>query len=226
MRASYPPVIATWLLDHLCAEPNDALAGDLVEEYFDGRSAGWYWRQVMAAIAIGGVQRVRACWSAVMFAALWTALSPGLRYLQIRMLDDDGAGMQRIWRMDGHWSTRFDSSVDVFAFLSVLWLGVTLYVVLDSSGRGEYQISRLVRGLLLVLPTLAAICVITALASAVIPAMLPGIFLSPVWGSSNEVPLLLRMAHGPYGMVFFATAIPLILTTARAGRSGKMAIRD
>jgi hypothetical protein len=226
MRAACPPVIATWLLNHLFADKNEALAGDLVEEYFGGRSAGWYWRQVMAAIAIGGAQRARACWPAVMFAAVWTALSPGLRYLQIRMLDDDGAGMQRIWRMDGHWSTRFDSSVDVFAFLSVLWLGVTLYVALDSSIRGEYRISRLVRALLLVLPTLAVMCVITALASAVIPAMLPGIFLSPVWGSGSEAPSLLRMAHGPYGMVFFATVIPLIFTTVRRERSRNMASHD
>jgi hypothetical protein len=216
MRAAYPPVVATWLLDHLCAERNEALAGDLVEEYFGGRSAGWYWRQVMAAIAIGGVQRVRVGWPAVMFAAFWTAVSPWLRYMQIRMLDDDGAALQRIWRIDGPWATRLDSSTDVFAFLSVLWLGVMLYVVFDS-GLGESfdvsrLLSRLVRALLLVLPALAGFSVVATVVSA------------GVSGFSGPVPLLFRMAHGPYGMVFFATAVPLVLTTVRSGRGRGMAI--
>lgn len=32
---------------------NDALQGDLVEEYGRGRSRAWYWRQVLIAIAVG-----------------------------------------------------------------------------------------------------------------------------------------------------------------------------
>lgn len=216
MRAASPPAIATWLLDHLCAERNEALAGDLVEEYFGGRSAGWYWRQVMAAIAIGGAQRVRTGWPAVMFAAFWTAVSPWLRYLQIRMLDDDGAALQRIWRSDGPWATRFDSSTDVFVFLSVLWVGVTLYVAFDSWLDQSFSVSRLlsrlVRGLLLVLPTLAVVSVVGTVVSA------------GVSGIAGPVPLLIRMAHGPYGMVFFATAIPLVFTTVRSGRGRGMAV--
>jgi hypothetical protein len=228
MRADSPPAIATWFLDHLCAERDEALAGDLVEEYFDGRSAGWYWRQVMAAIAIGGAQRVRACWPAVMFAALWTVLSPGLRYVQIRLLDDDAAAMQRIWRLDGPWSTRFDTSLDILAFLSVIWLGVAVYVALDSCVNGRFSgsrfvsqlVSRLVRALMLVLPTLAAIGLIAALVSAAIPENA----LAVDWGSAVSIPLSLKLAHGPYSMVFFATAIPLIFTTVRRGRRGNMAI--
>ncbi|WP_263350706.1 hypothetical protein [Acidicapsa acidisoli] len=212
MRAACPPAVATWLLDHLCAERNEALAGDLVEEYFGGRSAGWYWRQVMAAIAIGGAQRVRTAWPEVMFAAFWTAVSPWLRYVQIRMLDDDGAALQRIWRTDGPWATRFDSSTDVFVFLSVLWLGVTLYVVFYSLLGESFDVSRLLRALLLVLPALAGFSVVAAVISA------------GVSGFAGPVPLLIRMAHGPYGMVFFATAVPLVLTRVRSGRGRGMAI--
>ncbi|HEV3037422.1 MAG TPA: hypothetical protein VHA33_06515 [Candidatus Angelobacter sp.] len=48
---SNPPALATWLLDHFCAVANkDALAGDLLEQYQQGRPAAWYWRQVMTAI--------------------------------------------------------------------------------------------------------------------------------------------------------------------------------
>ncbi len=48
-----PPALATWMLDHLRSRgSNDALSGDLLEAFRIGRSAGWYWYQVIAAIAI------------------------------------------------------------------------------------------------------------------------------------------------------------------------------
>lgn len=52
MKPVEPPPIATWLLRH-AGPRNEALAGDLLEEHGRGRSAGWYWRQVMSAIVIG-----------------------------------------------------------------------------------------------------------------------------------------------------------------------------
>jgi hypothetical protein len=52
VKPMQPPTAATWLLNKFgCA--NDALKGDLVEEYGRGRSRAWYWRQVLIAIAIG-----------------------------------------------------------------------------------------------------------------------------------------------------------------------------
>ncbi|HEV2988916.1 MAG TPA: hypothetical protein VG759_10770 [Candidatus Angelobacter sp.] len=43
--------MATYLLEHFCVAANkEALAGDLIEQYQEGRSANWYWRQVMTAI--------------------------------------------------------------------------------------------------------------------------------------------------------------------------------
>jgi hypothetical protein len=45
MRPSQPPIVATWVLAHF-GNRNEALAGDLVEEYRRGRSVAWYWRQV------------------------------------------------------------------------------------------------------------------------------------------------------------------------------------
>ena len=44
MKASRPPVLASWLLKHLV--PNEILAGDLLEE-FGERGSAWYWRQVL-----------------------------------------------------------------------------------------------------------------------------------------------------------------------------------
>src|SRR5579862_2098572 len=54
MTQRQPPRIATWLLQRMgIAGQNPALAGDLLEEFQNGRSAVWYWRQILWAIAMG-----------------------------------------------------------------------------------------------------------------------------------------------------------------------------
>jgi hypothetical protein len=49
---------------------NDALAGDLLEE-FARRGAAWYWRQVILAVVIGFFRRFRDEWVSVAFAVVW-----------------------------------------------------------------------------------------------------------------------------------------------------------
>ncbi len=56
---AHPPRLASLLLDWL-APGNEALRGDLDEEFAAGRGGAWYWRQVIAAIAVEGPLAVRA----------------------------------------------------------------------------------------------------------------------------------------------------------------------
>ena len=53
------PRLANLVLDLLAPE-NEALRGDLEEEYAAGRDRAWYWRQVIAAISMQGALAVRA----------------------------------------------------------------------------------------------------------------------------------------------------------------------
>ncbi len=54
MRTSRPPVIAAWILHRFGATPEtEAIAGDLIEQYQQGRSRWWYWREVIVAIFRG-----------------------------------------------------------------------------------------------------------------------------------------------------------------------------
>ena len=55
---AHPPRLARLLLDWL-APGNEALRGDLDEEFAAGRGSAWYWRQVVAVIAHEGTLRIR-----------------------------------------------------------------------------------------------------------------------------------------------------------------------
>lgn len=69
-----PPTLATWMLKHLVlGHRNEALEGDLLEEFQRRRSASWYWRQVLGAI-LGFSNVLRAGWvtvGAIVFAGVW-----------------------------------------------------------------------------------------------------------------------------------------------------------
>jgi hypothetical protein len=61
MRDQEPPRVATWLAQRLVSGPRgESLLGDLIEQYRQGRSGIWYWRQVLAAIVVGAVHDLAA----------------------------------------------------------------------------------------------------------------------------------------------------------------------
>lgn len=75
MTQSKPPALAAWMLDHLLwGGRNEALAGDLLEEFQQRRSVTWYWRQVIGAIFASFSNEVRADWVmvwTVVFTVVW-----------------------------------------------------------------------------------------------------------------------------------------------------------
>lgn len=66
-----PPKLATWLLEQFSPVLKNApLAGDLVEEFKEGRSTRWYWRQVFWAIVIGLLNLFRKQCGSVAYAVV------------------------------------------------------------------------------------------------------------------------------------------------------------
>ncbi|HET8889448.1 MAG TPA: hypothetical protein VFQ41_11135 [Candidatus Angelobacter sp.] len=73
MNSAKPPRLAEWLLQEFGPDLNhEALTGDLNEAFQQGRSSGWYWRQVLAAV------RWRRLLRALLFSAFmaWLMSSP------------------------------------------------------------------------------------------------------------------------------------------------------
>ena len=53
MKSIQPPALATWLLRQFGSSPrNEAILGDLAEQYAHGRSRLWYWRESLTAISV------------------------------------------------------------------------------------------------------------------------------------------------------------------------------
>jgi hypothetical protein len=72
---SHAPMLAVWLLRHLCPSRNrEAITGDLLERLREGRSHGWFWRQVLVAILVGASSQFGLLWAEICFAAAGTGL--------------------------------------------------------------------------------------------------------------------------------------------------------
>ena len=62
-KKSNPPRLAIWWLQHACpGKDNDALTGDLIEQFGEGQTRGWFWRQVLIAFALGVLSEIRRHW--------------------------------------------------------------------------------------------------------------------------------------------------------------------
>jgi hypothetical protein len=99
LKLSRPPVLATWLFEHLTRRGHhEALAGDLLEEYSRRRSDTWYWRQVLAAIAADFSTELRSHWVSVVFALVVCGTIPSKQLsLNARFQSFLFSGIQLSW---------------------------------------------------------------------------------------------------------------------------------
>ncbi|HEY3706619.1 MAG TPA: hypothetical protein VGL22_16270 [Terracidiphilus sp.] len=113
-----PPPLATWMLEHcIPGQKNDALAGDLLEEFQCGRSNGWYWRQALAACVVGWVRYLGNRTSLIVFALLWSLLAPAW-----------AAMIDRVQNHTAPWPLEVAEWVGLN--LAFVWLGMLLFACL------------------------------------------------------------------------------------------------
>lgn len=146
MREEASLAVATWMLEHLTPRPNRALSGDLLEEFYSGRSLSWYWRQVISAIGTSFVGQSRTYALPLAFSGGWSVLYPIWQQAMAR-----DAFLQGEF---GRWSTLewpySALSAVGGAFLpaaSFVWLGVFVYLGMRSRSAVRRSPLRILGGL-------------------------------------------------------------------------------
>ncbi len=142
MRRSQPPTLATWMLEHgIPGDYDEALVGDLLEEFRAGRSEGWYWRQVLAAWCVGWLKYLSLRRSLLIFAALWSTLAPAWATI-VDTIDrfNPDVTIGPLFRMFCLW---------VALNTAFIWTGMLLFVLVHSWIASNFRISKLWRAFIL-----------------------------------------------------------------------------
>jgi len=144
MKHENPPAAARWFLEHLVpGKKNDALAGDLLEEFRAGRSTLWYWRQVLAAFMVGCMGSMRANWLAFVFAFLWAIPASALWIKMIRW--QSGTFVTRRWDLAWPYSMICELGLTFGSQLLYVWVGVIFGFSIFSAAQKQFKARQLVR---------------------------------------------------------------------------------
>ncbi|HEV2322391.1 MAG TPA: hypothetical protein VGS10_00440 [Terracidiphilus sp.] len=199
MRQSDPPRAAMWMLRRLVpGERNDALAGDLLEEFRSGRSAAWYWRQVLACVAIRNTRVVLAHSGVLLFAVLWALLAPV--WFPLSRLGAFPHLDQAIVNLAWPWSTICGLGLSFFILIFFVWAGLLIYLTLETLAGRHFSAQRLRNGIM----RSAAVFVPLYVSFRSLTLILPGFGMR----------LSRKAAHHPLGPFILAESIcvPFFLT--------------
>jgi hypothetical protein len=146
MKPTASVAFATWILQHLTFGPaRDALVGDLLEQLHSGRSAAWYWRQVLSALGVAAWSAVRAWAAPLVFSAGWSMVYPAWR------------AISRTWlphAVPNHWlllswprPEMLELGCGMVPTLTFVWIGYLLFLVFRRDIIHELSALRLLAGL-------------------------------------------------------------------------------
>lgn len=152
MKEGRPPSLATWMLEHLTPiDRDEALAGDLLEDFRSGRSSGWYWRQTFAACAGGWLRHLGERRMLVVFAALWSMLAPVWLALEIRIVNGSRASAGT-WGMDWQFSSAGSIAFWLLLNLCFIWAGMLLYFASHANFAKTFTRQKIVHALTIAAP--------------------------------------------------------------------------
>jgi hypothetical protein len=152
MSSSKPPAQAAWLLEHLAIGRNrDAVAGDLLEQFTRRPSSAWYWRQVLAAVALDLWKERYILWIAIGFEVLWRALPLRFYTRLFGIVETSGVFLGLPWPLSVASRVGHEGVTNGLPLLAAL----CAYLVMTR----RFSLRRLIRGFgvgLLALPLLGA----------------------------------------------------------------------
>jgi uncharacterized membrane protein YidH (DUF202 family) len=150
VKITQPPATAIWLLEHaIPGQPNEALAGDLLEEFRNGRTSGWYWSQVLVAVALGWLRESLARADVIAFAALWSIAGPSW-FVYTDKIQNDAVIMHALLsRLAFPWSMLGYFGWGLALSMALIWAGIVVYHLLRFLATGSVGSFRLKRNALL-----------------------------------------------------------------------------
>jgi hypothetical protein len=170
MRSTRPPLIAAWMLEHFfTCRLDEALIGDLFEEFTCGRSVGWFWRQALDAVTIRICKGLVCRRTVLLFAALWSAAAP--LWLSVAREDSFPSLIEAIRHMDWPWSSICTVVLPLGAKLAFVWAGILVFLIPQvnvamRSGLDQVRIG-LVRSLSVFAPVWMGSCAIALVVRAI-----------------------------------------------------------
>jgi hypothetical protein len=119
------------MLRHLTAlDRDEALDGDLLEEFRLGRSNAWYWRQVLAACGVSWTRSLRERSSLLIFALIWSGLAPAWTLIVDR-LETNSHEFGQMWKLNWPFSILAEFTTWIGMDVIFLWAGILLYVLVQ-----------------------------------------------------------------------------------------------
>ncbi|HEX4001467.1 MAG TPA: hypothetical protein VHX36_02390 [Candidatus Acidoferrales bacterium] len=130
MKSSKPPALATWLVEHAApGKRNEALAGDLFEQFAQGRTSLWYWRQALGATLLAYAKEWRVfAWASAVTLLLAVEIAHSHYWTLSGARDLFGFGASR------HWFLAFLSAAGSILLRS---FGIMLFAANMYSGLGS-----------------------------------------------------------------------------------------
>jgi hypothetical protein len=127
---SKAPALATWLLEHPVPGEKDAIAGDLVEEFRNGRSRAWFWRQALTVIFLAFCSESYRQRSASVFAMLWAGIV-SVSWSHLLLASSQFQALVA-WGIRRDWPESMVYCVGIFCAVNVrlVWAGPLVYLTI------------------------------------------------------------------------------------------------
>jgi pimeloyl-ACP methyl ester carboxylesterase len=144
MKSTKTIAPAIWLLEHLgFGANNEALSGDLLEQFHRGRSAAWLWCEALTAIAVHALSTARLYALPLTFSCAW-----GMLYRAWNLSGRDWAQQAALLRWPQlAWpgSAFMDLCLGVAPAITFVWLGFLVYLLFRAAD--AIPVLSLLRGL-------------------------------------------------------------------------------